>query len=338
LGTAARYALTSSPFPHVPLTSARRDRARLIVVQLRRAIAGATMCALAAIVPAAPADAAPAAGELPVGPSTHELRIGDATRTYRVYVPAQLPRSPRPIVVVLHGGFGTGAGAARQGSWDAAADAHGFVELAPDGLARSWNAGGCCGPAMRTQADDVGYVLAVLDDVETKLDIDRKRVFASGISNGGMMAYRLGCDASSRFAAIAPVAATVVADPCRPKKPLSLLHIHGLADGNVPFAGGDPTKSFQADPPTYPPVRDGIDTFVHTDACRPKPRVATSGVVVTERWRGCKVGTGVELITIAAAGHSWPGGERMAQILDPPSDALDATETIWRFFAAHPRQ
>jgi polyhydroxybutyrate depolymerase len=129
----------------------------------------------------------------------------------------------------------------------------------------------------------------------------------------------------------------VVADPCRPETPLSLLHIHGLADGNVPFEGGEPTKSFQPDPPTYAPVRDGIATFVRADECRATPRVATADVVTTERWRGCTDGTGVELITIADGGHSWPGGERMAQILDPPSDALDATATIWRFFATHPR-
>jgi polyhydroxybutyrate depolymerase len=190
---------------------------------------------------------------------------------------------------------------------------------------------------MRTQVDDVGFVLAVLDDVARSVDIDPKRVFASGLSNGGMMTYRLGCDASARFAAIAPVGATVITDPCRPKKPVSLLHVHGLADGNVPFDGGDPTKHLQPNPPTYPPVRAGVDTFVRADRCRPKPRVTKAGVVTTDRWRGCTSGTAVELITIADGGHSWPGGERMAQILDPPSDALDATTTIWRFFAAHPR-
>jgi polyhydroxybutyrate depolymerase len=152
-----------------------------------------------------------------------------------------------------------------------------------------------------------------------------------------MMSYRLGCDASARFAAIAPVGATAITDPCRPKKPVSLLHIHGLADQNVPFGGGKPTKFFQPDPPTYAPVRDGIDTFVRVDGCRRTPRVRTSGVVTTERWRGCDAGAGVELITIADGGHSWPGGMRVADILDPPSDALDATERIWRFFEAHPR-
>ena len=283
--------------------------------------------------------AAPAAAAtvFPPGDSIHELQHDGATRTYRVYVPDGLAKRRIPVVVVLHGGFGTGAGAARQGGWDAAADAHHFVEITPDGMSRSWNAGGCCGPAMRNQVDDVGFVLAVLDDVAASLPLDPRRTFATGISNGGMMAYRLGCDASRRFAAIAPVSATVIAQPCTPNAPVSLLHVHGLADGNVPFDGGLPTKSFQVNPPSYPPVRTGIDTFVHADGCRAHPRVRSEGVVTTERWQGCNEGSGVELITIADGGHSWPGGTRMAAILDPPSTALDATATIWSFFAAHAR-
>ena len=276
--------------------------------------------------------------DVPRGASTHELRYDGADRTYRLFVPESLARGRAPVVVVLHGGFGTGAGAVRQGDWDATAERHGFVEVAPDGLTRSWNAGSCCGPAMRADVDDVGFVLAVLDDVRTQLAIDRKRVFATGISNGGMMAYRLGCEASNRFVAIAPVAATVVADPCAPDEAVSLLHIHGLADRNVPFDGGLPTKSFQVDPPSYPPVRAGVESFVHVDGCGADPRVARNEVVTTERWRGCDDGTAVTLITIADGGHSWPGGMQMAAILDPPSDALDATATIWRFFAAHPRE
>lgn len=279
----------------------------------------------------------PSGGDVPRGQSTHELRHDGVTRTYRLYVPGTLRRGPAPVVVVLHGGFGTGARAARQGDWDRAAERHGFVEVAPDGLNRSWNAGGCCGPAMRNGVDDVGFVLAVLDDVARSLRIDADRVFASGISNGGMMAYRLGCEASDRFAAIAPVAATAIVEPCDPDVPVSLLHIHGLADGNVPFEGGRPTKSFQVDPPSYPPVRAGVDRFVRADGCRATPRVAEERVVTIERWRRCDDGTGVALVTIADGGHSWPGGTRIVEILDPPSDALDATTTVWRFFAAHPR-
>jgi len=327
------------------ITARSQGRGTLSNMRAGTAVASAiVVLSVAGLVVSAATGAGAASGgrapaiQAPSGRSTHTLEHDGVARTYLLYVPASPPRGPVPLVVALHGGFGTGASALRQGGWEAAADRHGFVVVAPDGLTRSWNAGFCCGPAMRNDVDDVGFVLAVLDDVEATLRIDPRRVYATGMSNGAMMAYRLGCEASERFAAIAPVAGTVVVPSCSPTVPVALLHIHGLTDRNVPFDGGLPTKTFQPDPPTYPPVRDGVETFVRADGCRAEPEVTTRDVVTTERWRGCDDRTAVKLITIADGGHSWPGGTRMAALLDPPSDALDATTVIWRFFAAHPHR
>jgi len=290
---------------------------------------------LAAILPAVPTGAAPG----PVPETTeHRLTFGGLERSYRLVIPPRLPKGRVPVVVVLHGGFGTAEGALQQGGWVEAATRGNFVVVAPEGTTRSWNAGVCCGPPVRRGVDDVGFVLAVLDELGRDLPVDGDRVYATGISNGGMLAYRLACDASDRFAAIAPVSATLVTDGCSPTAPVSILHIHGLVDGNVPFDGGLPTKSFQPNPPVYRPVRESLDVFVQADACRPTPRVRTRGVVTTERWRGCTGRSAVELVTIADGGHSWPGGQQMARVLDPPSSALDATATIVDFFAAHPRR
>jgi len=282
----------------------------------------------------APVSAGPS---VPKGASTHELAHDGVTRSYRLYVPESAPRHPA-VVVVLHGGLGVGAGAIRQGRWDEAADEHGFVTVAPNGRFRSWNAGECCGPAAATDVDDVGFVLAVLDEVTDMVNADTRRVYATGISNGGMMSYRLACEASRRFAAFAPVAAALVVDDCDPSAPVSLLHIHGFADQNVPFEGGKPTKSFQPNPPTYEPVRDGVETIARADRCRRKTTTDTAGAVTTERWRRCRGDTDVQLLTIEGGGHSWPGGERLAAFLDRPSDALDATARIVRFFEAHARK
>ena len=192
---------------------------------------------------------------------------------------------------------------------------------------------------MRRGVDDVRFLVALLDRVHHDAGTDSERVFATGISNGGMMAYRLACEASDHVAAIAPVAATLVFEGCAPARPVSLLHIHGLADGNVPFAGGTPTKSFQANPPVYAPVRAGVQRFAGVAGCTTIPTSTTTadGRVTTERWSRCVDGGDVELVTIAGGGHSWPGGHRLLRALDPPSNALDATETIWAFFARHPR-
>ena len=289
---------------------------------------------LAAILSTVPSGAAP---EPAPGTTEHRLTFDSLDRSYRLVIPPRLPKGRVPVVVVLHGGFGTAEGALRQGGWGEAATRGHFVVVAPEGTTRSWNAGVCCGPPVRRGVDDVGFVLAVLDEVERDLPVDGDRVYATGISNGGMLAYRLACETPHRFAAIAPVSATLVTDGCSPSAPVSVLHIHGLVDGNVPFDGGLPTKSFQPNPPVYRPVRESLDIFVQADACRPTPRVSTEGVVTTERWRGCAGRSAVELVTIADGGHSWPGGQQMARVLDPPSSALDATQAIVDFFAAHPR-
>jgi polyhydroxybutyrate depolymerase len=261
-----------------------------------------------------------------------------ARRTYRVYVPSSLPAGKAvPAVLVLHGGFGTGKGAERQGNWDSAANRGRFLLVLPDGLARSWNAGSCCGPPQRNGVDDVSFLTELLERVTSDYGVDPTRVYATGISNGGMMAYRFACVAADRLAAIAPVAADLIVD-CRPARPVSLLHFHGLADQNVPIGGGVPTKSFQANRPTYPPVRDGVELLARADGCGVTPATTTNGPLTTVRWTGCTDQAAVELVTIEGGGHSWPGGQRLAQILDPPSTAIDATAAIWKFFEEHPRR
>jgi len=265
-----------------------------------------------------------------------EMVVGGRARTYQLLRPVAVkPGVALPLVVVLHGGFGTGSGAIVQGNWRAAVATHGFVVVAPDGVARSWNAGLCCGPAVAQGVDDVGFVVALVHRISGQLDIDPRRIYATGISNGGMMAYRLACEASGLFAAAAPVAATLPV-ACDQATPVSILHIHGLADRNVPFAGGFPTVAFQRNPPDYPPVLAGLASWASIDRCG-SPTTVTTGKVATWTWRNCQPGIAVQLITISDGGHSWPGGQRMALILDPPSRALDATSTIWNFFAAHPK-
>jgi polyhydroxybutyrate depolymerase len=266
------------------------------------------------------------------------LRVDGLERSYSVYEPDRAQANGSGLVLVLHGGFGTGTGAAQQGNWLAAADRHGFVAVFPDGLARAWNAGICCGPPMRLGVDDVGFLVRVVDAVASEHDVDAGRLYATGMSNGGMMAYRLACEVSEVFAAVAPVAATLAFDGA-PTSPVSLLHVHGLADGRIPFEGGHPRQALQPNPPSYMPVRVGVERFALAAGCGDQPpECKTAGSVTTERWASCRDGVGVELVTIAGGGHSWPGGRQMARFLDPPSPALDATAAISGFFAAHPRR
>ena len=147
---------------------------------------------------------------IPVGQSTQTIDVAGVSRTFQLYRPPGL-RDGAPLVVMLHGGFGTGAQAERSYHWDTEADAGHFLVAYPDGLMRAWNAGSCCGEPQRTNTDDVGFITAMVGAIEQAMPIDRARVYATGMSNGAMMALRLGCQTDT-FAAIAPVAGTLLTD------------------------------------------------------------------------------------------------------------------------------
>ena len=179
-------------------------------------------------------------GSIPVGQSTQTIDVGGVSRTFHLYRPPGLSDGA-PLVVMLHGGFGTGTQAERSYHWDSEADAGHFLVAYPDGLMRAWNAGSCCGEPQRTNADDVGFITAMVGAIGQEIPIDRARVYATGMSNGAMMALRLGCQTDT-FAAIAPVAGTLETD-CSGARPTSVLQIHGTADDRVPYNGG-PGKAF----------------------------------------------------------------------------------------------
>ncbi len=276
------------------------------------------------------------AGTVAPGSSTQTVTVDGRQRTFRLYLPPSLTLIRRvPLVVMLHGGFGSAEQAESSYGWDAAADRGHFVVAYPDGLNRAWNVGGgCCGQPGRSGVDDVGFVRQVVSLVSRELPVDRARVFATGISNGGMFACRLACD-TTLFAAIGPDSATVLGD-CPSPAPLSVIHIHGTADQNIPYDGSQGNGFATIDGPAVPAV---VASWRGVDAC-PAPEVSTAGPV-TRSVAGCPDGRSVELITIAGAGHQWPGAasKPLARTLrgaEPPSTALDATATIWQFFASHP--
>jgi polyhydroxybutyrate depolymerase len=267
--------------------------------------------------------------------------VGDLVRSYHLYRPAMITEgAPVSLVMVLHGGFGTGRGAEESYGWDAVADTERIVVVYPDGTERAWNAGGwCCGIPHRKSIDDVGFLTQVLAEVGAEERIDRSRIFVTGMSNGALMAYRLACESTVPLAAIGPVAGTM-AVPCASARPTSVLAIHGLADQHVPFAGGRPGHGVYRHQ-FHPAVPDVIRQWRTIDHCDP-PRATTSGPVTTDASE-CADGFAVTVITVEAAGHQWPGGKpvppaaaRLIQ-LDQPSRALDATRVLWRFFEAHPR-
>ncbi len=256
-------------------------------------------------------------------------------RTYHLYRPASLP-AQAPLVVMLHGGFGTGSQAEKSYGWDGQADAAGFLVAYPDGLDRAWNTGGgCCGIPARENVDDVAFIAAMVRQVQQYIPVDAARIYATGISNGGIMSYTLACR-TDIFAAIAPDSATMLGE-CASPKPISVIHIHGTADHNIPYTGGPGQGPGHIDGPSVQAINAA---WRQTDACA-APAVSTRAPVTTSI-ASCPGGREVELITVDGAGHQWPGGqpntvaERLLH-LDEPSTALNATNMIWQFFAAHAR-
>lgn len=260
------------------------------------------------------------------------VSVAGVERSYRLYRPRGLS-GPVPLVLMLHGGFGSGEQAQRAYGWDAEADAGHFVVAYPDGLNRAWNTGGgCCGSPARDGVDDVGFLTEVVADVGRSMPVDPARVYATGISNGGIMAYTLAC-ATKVFAAIGPDSATQLGD-CPHPAPVSVIHVHGTADHNIPYDGDPGQGVARID---GPPVAEVSARWRAIDECA-APTVTVAGPV-TRSIAACAQGRTVELITIDGAGHQWPGAAgtsgRVTGI-DPPSQALNATHEIWQFFAAHP--
>jgi len=263
-------------------------------------------------------------------------------RSYLIYVPPNYrPEAATPLVLVLHGGFGNAEMMVDITGFDELAEKRNFVVVYPNGSGRrfgehyTWNAGNCCGYAQEKGVDDVGFIKALLDRLESRFNIDRKRVYATGVSNGGMLAYRLACEIPERFAAIAPVAATLAVERCNPDELIPILHIHGTGDENVPYTGGrgSNTKTRGVEHRSVPDTLRIMRTL-HQCSGQDKQRMLNADV--EEDIPSCRRGGPVDLVLIKGGGHTWPGrqDEPKEKIFD---GGISASKLILQFFALHPR-
>ncbi len=165
-------------------------------------------------------------------------------RTYLLHLPSGYNgNDPLAMIIAMHGGFGSAANLQNQSQLSVKADASNFIVVYPEGVKsplkiRTWNAGWCCGWASRTNVNDVGFISALIDTLIEKYAVDAKRVYATGMSNGGFMAYRLACELPDKIAATAPVAASMSMTDCTPSRPVPVIHFHSYLDKNAPYPGG----------------------------------------------------------------------------------------------------
>jgi polyhydroxybutyrate depolymerase len=249
--------------------------------------------------------------------------------------------------MVLHGGTGNAEQTVRMTGLNSTADKNGFIAVYPNGTGLredkvlTWNVLFGFGYALRNNIDDMGFLRALLGTLEGKHAIDKNRIYATGISNGAMLTFLLGSEASEIFAAIGPVAGAIGAIPAgggrqvvfpAPANPVSVIAFHGRKDRMVPYNGGQGAGLSNA---TYVPVSRSIGDWVAWDVCQTTPQQVKSsdGNVVIDSYPGGRNGTEVELVTIGDGGHNWPRGS------DYPGGAGEesANDLMWEFFAAHPK-
>ncbi len=263
-------------------------------------------------------------------------------RSYLVHVPpGYVPGRPTPLLVSMHGGGGSMDYQASEENYGqiSKSDREGFIVVFPNGISpvksgllATWNAGDCCGPARDKNIDDVGFLRTMIDNLTWQLDIDRGRIFATGMSNGGLMSYRLACEMPDLITAIAPVAGTDNTLSCNPRTPVSVLHIHARNDDHVPFEGGKGNTKRQEAVTSFVSVPETISRWVKHNACNPKPeRVLEKPGVYCERYAPCKAGTEVQLCVTDNGAHSWPGAKKWRSS-EPPSKAINANDLMWDFF------
>jgi polyhydroxybutyrate depolymerase len=185
--------------------------------------------------------------------------------------------------------------------------------------------------------DDVGFIRALIDELVKARGIDPKRVYATGMSNGGMMTYRLGCELSDKIAAIAPVAGALNVENCAPTNPVSVIIFHGTADEHVLYNGGEPIRKVDVHRRVDKPVSYALSFWVTRDGCTATPQRSEKGNICVQIYSGGTDGAEVALYTVNGGGHAWPGGEAYLLGAEPTRE-ISATDLMWDFFVRHPKK
>jgi polyhydroxybutyrate depolymerase len=262
------------------------------------------------------------------------------TREYLVHVPKSYHGAPTSMLIALHGGGGDADFQADDSKYRliGKSERAGFIAVFPNGYSRmpggilaTWNAGSCCGAAQRNNVDDVGFIRAMIARIERQAAIDPRRIFATGMSNGAMLSWRLACEVPE-IRAIAPVAGTDNTPACRPPRPVPVIEFHAADDDHVSFNGGYGPRSIAK--VEFTSVAATQAKWVQIDGAEPHARrmlsVPGAHCDLHPPTRG---GAPVELCVTDTGGHSWPGGGTQ-QGRKQPSMAISANDLMWSFFSS----
>jgi polyhydroxybutyrate depolymerase len=273
--------------------------------------------------------------------------VSGIERSYYIYYPKNNnSQSKLPLLFVNHGGRGNGIRMASLADFRPLAEREGFILVYPNGYKNSWNDGRPTN-ANKENIDDVNFFSEMIDKFVKNNNADSKRVYVTGISNGGFMSARLGCELSHKITAFASVAATMeqnIFNNCNPKKPVPALFIHGSDDKFVPINGGKMTKGEGGIIVSH---KEAIQKWAKINSCDSASLVnlfedkANDGTLITERIYNANKNTAkVMSYTIQNGGHTWPQGKQYLseRIIGKTSQNMNACNVIWEFFKKHKRE
>jgi len=257
------------------------------------------------------------------------------TREFILHVPASYDAGkPTPLVISIHGAINWPSFQMALSQWNRVADEHGFIVVYPAGDGggpKVWHLRGL--ETKRRQAPDIVFISELIDTLAARYNIDRARVYANGLSNGGGMTFALSCTLADKIAAFGPLASAVTEeiDWCESRAPV--IAFHGTADPLAPYEGG---KVFIA-PMAFPSIPKWIAGWARRNGCAPGPVDSAVNADVTKReYVGCANGADTLLYTVKGAGHQWFGGMQGPEwLLGPFSRSVDASRVMWEFFRQH---
>lgn len=250
-------------------------------------------------------------------------------------------RKALPVVLNFHGGGGSAQAQAKLSGMNRSANRNNFIVVYPNGTGglagvQTFNAGTCCGYASDNNISDVAFASAIIDDLIANYRVNRRRIYATGHSNGGMLAYRLACDLSERIAAVASVAGPLGMSDCHPTRPVSILHFHGTADKCAPINGGAGALPGSG---VFLSASDSVSFWIEQDSCRGELNVTyKNGNATCRSYKTCAGRTEVAACTIVGGGHAWPGGNSYPSAFlcgGKRTKDISANEEMWKFFKRH---
>lgn len=280
------------------------------------------------------------------GDYQQSIVVDNRERTYILHIPAAFdPNKSYPLIMGFHGGGGSGQKFSRQTKFNVYADREGFIAVYPDGIEHNWNDGRGTTDAEKLGVDDVKLVRTLTEHLKGELPIDAKRVYATGVSNGGIFSQRLACEMSDIFSAIGsdvgPIAANI-APKCNPSKPISVVAIQGTADPLIPINGGAVEGG---DGGLVESAENTMNLWASKNTCSAARRerlpisVDDGTAVDKTAYSDCGDNTEVVYHIVNGMGHTWPPKEGKVKLISgPTSGNIDATKVFWEFFKEHPKK